>query len=119
MGNKTSSVDDHLDSSIKAVYGSLFGNLNNATITDVTFENVEFVIDIGYDLITKVYISPICVNMTNSTITNVNVIASYSIKRIPTNFDLNNLIIVNEDHIVKKDESSVENIKLEISKGEF
>ena len=119
VGNKTSSVDDHLDSSIKAVYGSLFGNLNNATITDVTFENVEFVIDIGYDLITKVYISPICVNMTNSTITNVNVTASYSIKKIPTNFDLNNLIIVNEDHIVKKDESSVENIKLEISKGEF
>ena len=57
--------------------------------------------------------------MTNSTITNVNVTASYSIKKIPTNFDLNNLIIVNEDHIVKKDESSVENIKLEISKGEF
>ena len=34
------------------------------------------------------------------------------------NFDLNNLIIVNEDHIIKKDESSVENIKLEIDKGE-
>lgn len=118
IGNKTSGVDDHLDSSIKAVYGSLFGNLNNATITDVTFENVEFVVDIGYDLITKVYISPLCVNMTNTTVKNVSVTANYSIKKIPNNFDLNNLIIVNEDCIIKKDESSVENTKLEISKGE-
>ena len=56
--------------------------------------------------------------MTNSTISNVTVTASYSYSKLPDNFDLNNLIIVNEDHIIKKDDSSVENIKLEINKGE-
>lgn len=118
IGNKTSGIDDHLDSSVKAVYGSIFGNLNNASITDVTFENVEFIVEVGYDLISKVYVAPLCVNMSNSTISNVTISASYSYSKLPSNFDLNNLIIVNEDHIIKKDESSVENIKLEISKGE-
>ena len=118
IGNKTSGVDDHLDSSLKAVYGSIFGTLNNATITDVKFENVEFVVEVGYELISKVYIAPLCVNMNNSTISNVSVTASYSYSKLPNNFDLNNLIIINEDHIIKKDESSVENIELEISKGE-
>lgn len=118
IGNKTSGVDDHLDSSLKAVYGSIFGALNNATITDVTFEDVEFVVEVGYDLISKVYVAPLCANMTNSTISNVTIISCYSYSKLPSNFDLNNLIIVNEDHIIKKDESSVENIKLEISKGE-
>ena len=118
IGNKTSGVDDHLDSSLKAVYGSIFGALNNATITDVTFEDVEFVVEVGYDLISKVYVAPLCANMTNSTISNITIISCYSYSKLPSNFDLNNLIIVNEDHIIKKDESSVENIKLEISKGE-
>ena len=103
---------------MKAVYGSIFGTFNNAVITDVKFEDVEFVVEVGYDLISKVYIAPLCVNMTNSTISNVSVTASYSYSKLPDNFDLNNLIIVNEDHIIKKDESSVENIELEISKGE-
>lgn len=117
-GDKSSGVDDHLDSSLKAVYGSVFGNLNNATITDVTFENVEFVVNVGYDLINKVYISPLCVNMTNSNIKNVSITANCSNPKLPSNFDLNNLIITNDDHIIKKENSVVENLDLIISKGE-
>lgn len=116
VGNKTSGVDDHIDSSIKAVYGSLFGNLSNAIITDVTFENVEFVIDIGYDLISKVYVSPLCINMTNSSVSNVTINYFYSCSKLPNDFDMNNLIITNEDYLITKEQSSVEN--LIISKGE-
>lgn len=118
VGNKTSGVDDHLDPSLKAVYGSLFGNLNNATISDVTFENVEFVIDVGYDLISKVYISPLCVNMTNSTISNVSINASYSCSRLHSNFEMDNLVITQEDYIIKQEGSSINNVKLNISKGD-
>ena len=118
VGNKTSGVDDHLDSSLKAVYGSLFGNLNNATISDVTFENVEFVIDVGYDLISKVYISPLCVNMTNSTISNVSINASYSCSRLHSNFEMDNLVVTQENYIIKKEESSINNVKINISKGD-
>lgn len=118
IGNKTSGVDDHIDSSVKAVYGSLFGNLNNATITDVTFDNVEFIVDIGYDLISKVYISPLCVNMTNSTVSNVTINSYYSYSKLPDSFDLNNINIIKEDHIIKKEESSVNNLNLNLDKGE-
>ena len=118
IGNKTSGVDDHLDSSVKSVYGSLFGNLNNATISDVTFEDVKFIIDIGYDLISKVYVNPLCVNMTNSTINNVSITATYSCSKLPNNFDLNNLVVTTEDHIINKNESSTVNLILTINKGE-
>lgn len=116
IGNKTSGVDDHLDSSIKAIYGSIFGNLKNAVVEDVMFENVEFVIDIGYDLISKVYINPLCVNMNNSIVKNVSISATYSISKLPNNFDLDNIVILNEDHIISKDESSTENINIVINK---
>jgi hypothetical protein len=54
--------------------------------------------------------------MTNSSVSNVTINYFYSCSKLPNDFDMNNLIITNEDYLITKEQSSVEN--LIISKGE-
>ena len=56
--------------------------------------------------------------MTNSTISNVSINASYSCSRLHSNFEMDNLVVTQENYIIKKEESSINNVKINISKGD-
>lgn len=111
-------IEDFEDSSRRALCVSTFGNIENATIRNVTFENISVEFETTLSTINVIYVAPIAVLMTNSTINNVTFTGNYSWKRLPSGFDEeNNLIVVEERAYYKKDDnSSLENVSVEFSK---
>lgn len=70
---------------------SLFGNMREAVVQDVTFENFEIEINyvISYSLIKKIIVAPLCVKAENSTVSNVTVNAEYAVIKLPNQIDEN------------------------------
>ena len=66
----------------KALCISLFGNLEGATVRDVTFEGVEINIDINYDQINGVYVAPLAVLANSSSVEGVNISGSITVNRV-------------------------------------
>ncbi len=50
---------------------SLFGNLQGAAISDVTFKDFTMTLDANYSRIRRVYVAPLCMTMKESTVSNV------------------------------------------------
>lgn len=90
---------------------SLFGMCDNAVVSDVVFEDMTIVVDNYYDGTKKIVVAPLAVKSENSSFTNVTVKATYQVERLPSKFDINNLITVTDKGYFHKDDNSVfENI---------
>lgn len=113
--SQTGLLPDLDDSNLYSLYISLFGNLNNATIKDVTFTNVNVDVNTTYSKTTNIYVSPLCNGVINSTISNVCVSYNFSYSNLPTSsYQDEHLIYITDRAYVTIDENStIENISLE------
>ena len=110
---------DHTDSSKNSAYVSLFGNIENSTIQNVTFENVQFVISVTPQRTYKIYLAPLTTSSKNSKISNVTINVTYKTVQLPDGFDTQtNLVIINDNHIVSSESTEINDVTLSISKGE-
>ena len=111
-------LEDFEEPSKSSLYISLFGELNGATIENVNFKNV--IVDVKTKLTTtyKIYVAPIAISSTDSTIKNVTLEWSYGFSELPKDFNVEeNLIYITDRPVYKKDETSViENVNINISK---
>lgn len=84
---------------------SLFGSLNKAKIENVTFSNVRYEIDVRFcqGRHVNIYIGGFAKDITNSTIENVKVSASYTI-------NANNMPEYSEDNVLVFNEISIINV---------
>ena len=112
-------VKDHTDDSKNSVYVSLFGDIEKAVIKDVTFENVVFELSVTPARTYKIYIAPLATSIKDSTISNVRINATYNLITLPNGFDiLTNLVIENGSFIVNNEDSTIDNVILNLNKGE-
>ena len=98
-------LEDFEEPSKSSLYISLFGELNGATIENVNFKNV--IVDVKTKLTTtyKIYVAPIAISSTDSTIKNVTLEWSYGFSELPKDFaQSNNRNVV------------IENVNINISK---
>lgn len=108
---------DHTDETKNSVYASLFGNIENTVIKDVTFENVIFELSVTPARTYRIYLAPLTTSAKNSTISNVSINVTYEYVTLPNGFDTNtNLIVTNDNYIVTNENSNFENVS--INKGE-
>lgn len=71
----------------KALCVSLFGNLDGATISDVTFTGVTLEVDVSYNQLNDVFVAPLAVLAKDSTVEKVHVDGSFTIKKVDTGSD--------------------------------
>lgn len=111
------------DPTQNSLYISLFGDMNNASITDVSFENAIINISTSYSGIYKIYVSPIAKSLTNSCVSNVKYSGVTIIKNLPEAFinivegnkeiNFEKLICVSDNaYVVIDDKSQVENLTI-------
>lgn len=117
-------VKDFEDESLLSLHIGIFDNLENATIKDVTFENVQYVVDTYFSRIDKIYVVPLCSKVTNSTIENVTIAGNYSYRQLPNGSfdketDLIYLTTVDKFCIQKDSESTITNIQILINIGDL
>ncbi len=86
---------------------SLFGNVTGAEIRDVTFEGVTVAVETGLSTTKKIIAAPLCVKMTNTTVENVRFEGTFSLVRLPSSFDRENLAVVTDKAFYLKDNVSV------------
>lgn len=100
---------DHIQSDQNSLYVSLFGNLKNATISNVTFDNVVFDIKSTYSNTFKIYVSPICTKLENSKVEDVSINVTYNCNQLPDGFDTEKdlLFVTDEVYLIKDESSSV------------
>lgn len=93
----------------KVLYVSLFGNIENATIENISFESATLVLQAGLSMIDQIYLLPLSINMTNSTIQNVSFEGTYQVTEWPTSstFEKSDDFIVSNNAYFEKDDLSV------------
>lgn len=75
----------------KSLYVSLFGNAQNATVRNVTFENVSVKVEARFSKITgNVYVAPLFTNATGCTVSNVKIDLNVEIVALNDGFELGN-----------------------------
>ena len=94
---------------------SLFGNASGATVENVSFSGVQFVVDAGKSTIQTVVVSPIAIKSDNSVFKNVTFDGTYVIKKLPSGIteDSDEFIVVSGDKAYYKatgKESVTENV---------
>ena len=100
-------IDDFNDPSVKSLTISLFGNISNATIQDVIFENVTIDIKTSLSLIQNIYVAPIAMNSKNSKLTNVTFSGKLICTTLPKDFDIeSNLIVIENAPVYKLDKDT-------------
>lgn len=114
QGNlKDSLSDDNI------LYISLFGNVKNAKIENVHFENGKLSLAAGLSQINEIVIAPICTNMTSSTIENVTFSATYEITEWPKDFVISEQFtcITDKSYYQKDSESSETNTTINFNQN--
>ena len=112
-------VKDHTDESKNSAYVSLFGNIEKAIIQNVKFDNVIFELSVTPARTYRIYLAALATSIKDSTIANVTINASYVELNLPNGFDvLNNLITTNDTYIVSNEDSNIDNVTLNMNKGE-
>lgn len=128
---------DFVDKNENSLMISLFGQMKNATIQDVNFENVSVEIKTKYSNTYKVYFSPIALALTNSSIKNVSFKGTFTVTELPDKMDMNTdvlifkqkyedfvkildpetktIIIKNEVYFEKDESSVVDNVTIELT----
>ena len=91
-----------------AVYINLFKELNGATLRNVNFEGVTLEIEGEFSKAQYVYLSPLAMNVVNSTIENVTLKLQYTIKSLPSG-DKTVFEIFGDGYRQKDDKSSITN----------
>jgi len=105
MTTSQKNIKDSLVNNI--LYVSLFGNIENATIENVNFENVTLSLQAGLSQITEIIIAPIATIMTKSTISNVTFSGTFEITEWPKDFNIDEQSTIVEDApYYEKDETS-------------
>lgn len=101
--------DAELDEEGNLLCVSLFGNVAGATVKDVTFENVTVDLKTQLSKTKKIFVAPISVKVTNSTISNVSYSGSFKVSDLPDGFNREeNLIVVTDrPYYLKNDASAV------------
>ena len=107
---------DHTQDDQNSLYVSLFGNIKNATISDVTFDNVVFEIKSTFTNTYKIYVSPICTKLENCIIDNVTINVTYKCVELPNGFDTEeNLIFVTDvAYLINEGTNTVTDNKINI-----
>lgn len=101
------------DTNMKSLYISLFDDMKNVTIQDVTFENVFVEINTIFSKIYKIYVAPFAVTAESCKISNVTLNGSYAVKRLPEDFDVaTNLVVITDKAVVESIDSELENINI-------
>ncbi len=120
-GRRADLLPDLYENEQNSLYLSLFGNMENAIVRNVTFENATLTISTTFSEIYKIYVSPIAISVTNSVISNVSYIGTINVTRLPAAFiigaegepkeiDYERLVCANEQvYFVIDDKSKVEN----------
>lgn len=105
----------------RALYVSLFRNVKNATIQNVTFDNVTINLETSYSDVDRIYVCPLCANVTTSTLTNVTVNVNFICTKTPWDAPgsetqkAENLIIDRSQGYVNKDtDSIISNVNINI-----
>ena len=114
--SKANLLPDFSDENKNSLMISLFGNMKNAKIQDVTFENVN--VDIVTTLSTtyKIYLSPFAMSLENVELSNVKLKGSYKISKIPSSMSLDDVIVVKDQMwYICDDKSIIENCILEFT----
>ena len=112
-------VKDHTDESKNSAYVSLFGNIEKAVIQNVKFDNVIFELSVTPARTYRIYLAALATSIKDSTIANITINASYVELKLPNGFDvLTNLITTNDNYIVSNEDSNIDNVTLNMNKGE-
>lgn len=108
---------DHLNKESHSVYISLFGDVKNSKVMDVTFENVLFKISVTPARAKTIYIAGLTTSIVDSEITNVSINATYELVKLPEGFNVEtNLIVSQNEFIISKTNSTTNNISISIEK---
>lgn len=84
---KYDAVADFYDDSLKCFNISLFGELENATISNVTFSNFKVDVSTTYSGVNKIYVCPLSGTIKQSTLTNVKAIDfTFTYSKLPSGF---------------------------------
>lgn len=107
---------DHTQDDQNSLYVSLFGNIKNATIMDVTFDNVVFEIKSTFTNTYKIYVSPICTKLENCIIDKVTINVTYKCVELPSGFDIeeNLVFVTDEAYLIDSVNNTVTNNKINI-----
>lgn len=110
---------DHTDESKNSAYVSLFGNVSNSVIENVTFENVQFEISVSPARTYRIYLAPLTTSSENSKLVNVTVNATYKCIQLPNGFDeKENFKIYADKYITSFEETIYHELNFTIEKGE-
>lgn len=102
--------DDDLDGNGLACL-SIFGRASDATVKDVSFENVTVNIDLDYSRILHVYLAPLFVTMNGCTVDNVSFTGTFTCTRLPNGFTADKLHVVSDSlYYLQTGENSMTNI---------
>ena len=108
---------DHLNKESHSVYISLFGDVKNSKVMDVTFENVLFKISVTPARAKTIYIAGLTTSIVDSEISNVSINATYELVKLPEGFNVEtNLIVSQNEFIISKTNSTTNNISISIEK---
>ena len=111
-------VEDHTDSGKNSVYVSMFGDIDESIIKDVTFDNVQFEIKILPSRTYKIYFDVLSRSIKDSNVSNVTINYTYECISLPNEFDESNFVITKIGYIVSEENSVLENLILNLNKGE-
>ena len=107
---RASLIQDFEDENQKSLCISVFGNTKGAVIRNVNFENVSFNIETTLSTTYRIYVAGIGVSLTDTTIENVSFKGNYKVVKLPSGFDDENLIIIEDNlYFIKDSSSKVEN----------
>lgn len=100
---------------------SLFGNIENAVIDGVIFENFTVDIKNTYPGVKRIIFAPVAVIAKSSTINDVSLIGavSYKVSNLPVGFDLDNLTIVTDLACYVNDGNQISDVTVEITVTEI
>lgn len=111
---KSSLKDDISEPTLKSLYISLFGNMKNASVSDISFENVTFEIEIPYtSYINKIYVSPLASILTNTELKNVTLNGTYVLSDDKNVLD-KLTFETKKAYILSDTESKIENVNIQI-----
>lgn len=110
-------IPDFEDEGKTSLCLSLFGKTKGAIIENVSFKDVTFKLNTTFKLTHKVYIAPLAVSMEDTKIKNVNFDGTLEIIKLPTDFNIEeNLIISELPYYLKDDLSIIENVNVNLTK---
>lgn len=96
LAGKADLLPDFSDTNKNSLMISLFGNMKDAVVKDVNFENVTVEVVTTLTTTFKIYLSPFALSLENTELSNVKITGSYKISKIPNGMPEENVIIVND-----------------------